>query len=73
MNRFAISAGAALLLSVFVVSTARADWNPSGSLSALALLERSDPRNVGGAVLLDLWKDFGYFTLGGAAGPGCPG
>ncbi len=70
MNRFAISVCAALLLSAFAGSTARADWNPSGSLSALALVERSDPRNIGGAVLLDLWKDFGYFTLGGAAGIG---
>ena len=59
----------ALMLALGVATTASAQWEPSGTVSAQLLLEvdTSETRR-GGGLMLDVWEPFGLFQLGLAFG-----
>lgn len=72
MSRLKATLCAAALTCCFLsVSEVRADWEPAGAISAgLPISVGGETTRVGGLVLVDLYKPFGDFRLGFAAGVG---
>ncbi len=61
---------AALVAAGVQPATARADWEPDGSVAGQLHLELGGPGERGGTILVDLWESWGAFRLGLAAGVG---